>query len=97
MVDFSFDDLSDFINSVEAPTLGIISVAKGGSVSTSTGPQGTTLSASGSPGQGTFAPGTGSGDPGVASLGGVAGMMSRPGLLLLGLAAIVVVVAIAKS
>lgn len=93
---FDWAGLSDFVNSVEGPTLGIISLARGGSVSQS-GPQGT-ISATSNP-NGTFAGpgagGTGQGIPAAADIGNA--IVSRPGLVLLGLAAIVALFAVLKS
>lgn len=105
---FDWSGLSDFINSVEGPTLGIISLAKGGSISQ--GSDGT-LSATASTENGTFAgpgaSGTGRGAPYAADVASQViaagpgiigpGFAISPGVILIGLAAAIGIFAIAKS
>lgn len=93
-----WDDLRDFIDSVEGPTLGIISVARGGSVS-----QGADGSFSATAtNAGTFAgPGSAGVGRGMADAADVSAQVvasaARPGTWLLLLAGVALVIAIAKS
>lgn len=104
---FDWGGLSDFINSVEGPTLGVISLVKGGSVSQ--GADGT-FSATSSSQNGTFAgpgaAGTGYAAPLAADVSqsviasapfNVGGFALSPGIILIGLAAALGIFAIAKS
>lgn len=102
---FDWQGLSDFIYSVEGPTLGILSVAKGGSVSQGADGSFSATATDSGTFAGPGAAGTGrNGIPAAADVSSavvasapLAAVLSRPGAWLLALAGVAVVIAIVKS
>lgn len=96
---FDWNGLSDFINSVEGPTLGVLALAKNGSVSDGS------ISAAAGGSNGSFAgPGAAGTGAAAALAAGVSssvvsagGFALTPGMILIGLALLLGGLAIAKS